>query len=62
MYAPFKSCQILINILQKECGVDRKDLFITTKLYPEDMGYEKTLKAFEKSCKQLQLDYIGWYF
>ena len=49
----------LIATAIKECGVERQDLFITTKLYPDDMGYDKTLKAFNKSCTKLQLDYIG---
>lgn len=39
--------------------MNREDLFIVTKLYPEDMGYEKTLKAFAKSCERLQVDYVG---
>lgn len=51
----------LVGKAIKNCGVSRKELFVATKLYPEDMGYEKTLKAFEKSCKQLQLDYIGMF-
>jgi diketogulonate reductase-like aldo/keto reductase len=49
----------LVGEAIKACGVPREELFITSKLYPEDMCYEKTLKAFEKSCKQLQLDYLG---
>jgi diketogulonate reductase-like aldo/keto reductase len=49
----------LVGEAIRTCGVPREELFITSKLYPEDMGYEKTLKAFEKSCKQLQLDYLG---
>jgi diketogulonate reductase-like aldo/keto reductase len=49
----------LVGEAIKACGVPREELFITSKLYPEDMGYEKTLKAFEKSCKHLQLDYLG---
>ena len=49
----------LVGKAVKTCGIAREDLFITSKLYPEDMGYEKTLKAFDKSCKQLQVDYLG---
>ena len=49
----------LVGEAIKDCSVKRDELFITSKLYPEDMGYEKTLKAFEKSCKQLKLDYLG---
>lgn len=49
----------LIATAIQECGIKREDLFITTKLYPDDMGYDKTLKAFDKSCAKLQVDYIG---
>lgn len=42
-------------------GVAREDLFITTKLWVQDTGYEKTTQAFEKSLKKLQLDYLDLY-
>lgn len=45
----------------KNCGVDRKDLFITTKLWVQDHGYENTKKSFQKSLDKLQLDYIDLY-
>lgn len=41
--------------------VKREELFITTKLWVQDAGYESTKKAFEKSLKKLQLDYIDLY-
>lgn len=42
-------------------GIDRKELFITTKLWVSHTGYEKTKQAFEESLKQLGLDYIDLY-
>lgn len=45
----------------KQSGAPREDLFITTKLWIQSQGYEGTLKAFEKSLKRLQLDYIDLY-
>ncbi len=45
----------------KKSGVPRKELFITTKLWIQDAGYENTLKAFEKSLNKLQLDYLDLY-
>jgi len=45
----------------KRSGIKREDLFITTKLWIESSGYEGTKKAFEKSLKKLQLDYLDLY-
>lgn len=45
----------------KRSGVDRKDLFITTKLWLTDTGYEATKKAFQASLDRLQLDYLDLY-
>ncbi|MEC0240163.1 aldo/keto reductase [Paenibacillus dokdonensis] len=45
----------------KQCGVARDELFITTKLWVQDTGYERTKQAFEKSLKRLQLDYLDLY-
>ncbi len=39
-------------------GIDREDLFITTKLWADDMGYEKAMRAFETSLEKLGVDYI----
>lgn len=45
----------------KMANVDRQDVFITTKVWNDDHGYEQTLKAFEDSRKKLGLDYIDLY-
>ena len=45
----------------RQSGVAREKLFITTKLWIQSQGYEGTLKAFERSLKRLQLDYIDLY-
>ncbi|MFP5111770.1 aldo/keto reductase [Bacillaceae bacterium C204] len=45
----------------KRSGVPREELFITTKLWVQDTGYESTKKAFEKSLERLQLDYLDLY-
>lgn len=42
-------------------GIAREELFITTKLWIQDAGYESTKKAFEKSLSKLQLDYLDLY-
>lgn len=41
--------------------VAREELFITTKLWVQDAGYENTKKAFETSMKNLQLEYLDLY-
>jgi diketogulonate reductase-like aldo/keto reductase len=45
----------------KRSGVAREELFITTKLWVQDTGYENTKKAFEKSLERLQLDVLDLY-
>jgi 2,5-diketo-D-gluconate reductase A len=45
----------------KKSGVPRDQLFITTKLWIADTGYEKTRAAFERSMKRLQLEYLDLY-
>lgn len=45
----------------KSSGVNRHDLFVTTKLWVQDTGYDNTRKAFEKSLARLQLDYLDLY-
>lgn len=45
----------------KSSGVTREELFVTTKLWLQDAGYERTKKAFEKSLHKLQLDYLDLY-
>ncbi|AUZ40379.1 glyoxal/methylglyoxal reductase [Bacillus stercoris] len=50
-----------VGIGIKESGVAREELFITSKVWNEDQGYETTLAAFEKSLERLQLDYLDLY-
>ena len=45
----------------RESGISREDLFITTKLWNQDMRDEKVLEAFETSLKKLGLDYVDLY-
>lgn len=45
----------------RESGVPREELFITTKVWNSDQGYESTLAAFEASMNKLQLDYLDLY-
>ena len=45
----------------KESGIDRKNLFITSKVWNTQRGYEKTMAAFEKTLSDLGLDYLDLY-
>jgi len=44
-----------------ECGVPREELFVTTKLWNSDQGYDSALRAFEGSLGRLGLDYVDLY-
>lgn len=57
-------------IYRNECGVGqgirasnvpREDIFVVSKVWNSDQGYERTLEAFEKSLERLQMDYIDLY-
>ena len=44
-----------------ECGIPREELFITSKVWNTERGYEKTLAAFEKTIKDLGVSYLDLY-
>lgn len=45
----------------KKSGIDRKELFVTSKLWVDDSGYEGTKKAFQTSIDKLGTDYLDLY-
>lgn len=45
----------------KESGVSRDDIFVTSKLWNDDQGYDEALKAFDKTMERLQLDVLDLY-
>ena len=45
----------------KRCGVPRNQLFVTSKLWVEDAGYERARVAIDKSLKRLDLDYLDLF-
>jgi 2,5-diketo-D-gluconate reductase A len=45
----------------KRSGVAREELFVTTKLWIQDAGYESAKQAFERSLQRLQLEYLDLY-
>ena len=45
----------------KNCSIPREELFITTKAYIQEMGYDQTIQAFDRSLKKLGLEYLDLY-
>ena len=45
----------------KESGVSRDQIFITSKVWNDEQGYENTLRAYDQSLKRLQTDYLDLY-
>lgn len=50
-----------VGIGIKKSGINREDLFIVTKLWMSDYGYEETIHAFNRSMKNLDLEYLDLY-
>jgi len=59
--AAFYHNEVGVGKAIKEAGVKREDLFITTKVWNDQQGYESTLAAFEDSRIKLGLEYIDLY-
>jgi diketogulonate reductase-like aldo/keto reductase len=45
----------------RESGIPREEIFVTTKLWNDDHGYEAALRAFERSRRELGLEYVDLY-
>ena len=45
----------------RQSGIDRSEVFITTKLWISDYGFDQTLHAFDRSMRNLGLDYLDLY-
>lgn len=45
----------------RRSGIPREEIFVTTKLWNDEHGYERALKSFEGSLKRLGLDYVDLY-
>ena len=45
----------------RESGIPREEIFITTKVWNSDQGYERTLAAFEASLQRLGMEYVDLY-
>lgn len=56
----YKNEDIMGTALQ-HVGAERENIFVEGKVWNKDRGYEKTLAAFEKTLKKLQMDYLDAY-
>lgn len=45
----------------RQCGIEREKLFITSKVWRTERGYQKTLRAFNNTINDLQVDYLDMY-
>lgn len=45
----------------KESKIPRKEIFITSKVWKDSMGYENTIKSFNKTLENLQLEYLDLF-
>ncbi|MBY0200368.1 aldo/keto reductase [Priestia megaterium] len=45
----------------KEAGISRENVFVTSKVWNADLGYDATISAYETSLKKLGLDYLDLY-
>ncbi|MCQ1995406.1 aldo/keto reductase [Arthrobacter sp. zg-Y1171] len=50
-----------VNTFTRANGVDRSDIFVTSKVWNTDQGYDSTLRAFDASLSRLGLDYLDLY-
>ncbi|ACQ92949.1 aldo/keto reductase [Tolumonas auensis DSM 9187] len=53
--------EIQVGNAIKQSGIDRKELFVTTKLWLQDTNYEGAKAQFERSLKRLNMDYVDLY-
>lgn len=58
--ASYENEQVVGNAIQRS-GIAREELFVTTKLWIQDTGYERTRRAFQRSLDRLQLNYLDLY-
>ncbi len=56
----YENEKMIGNALQ-QCGIPRRKLFLTSKVWKMDLGYDKTMASFEASLKDLQVQYLDLF-
>ena len=59
--ATFYGNELEVGMAIRDCGVPREELFITSKVWKTERGYEKTKNSFLKTLEDMQLDYLDLY-
>ena len=59
--ATFYGNEMEVGMAIRDCGVPREELFITSKVWKTERGYEKTKNSFLKTLEDMQLDYLDLY-
>lgn len=59
--AAFYDNEVGVGKAIRESGIPREEIFVTTKVWNSDQGYEETLQAFQNSMEKLQVEYIDLF-
>lgn len=59
--AAFYGNEISVGQAISSSGIPREELFITSKVWIDSLGYDKTIEAFKKSLRELNLEYLDLY-
>ena len=59
--ASFYQTETYVGQAVQESGLPREDFFLVSKVWKEEMGYDQTLRAFERTLQNLQTDYLDLY-
>lgn len=59
--ASFYGTETYLGEAVKNSGMKREEFFITSKMWKEEMGYENTLQAFDRTLENLKTDYLDLY-
>jgi 2,5-diketo-D-gluconate reductase A len=56
--AAFYQNEVEVGAGVRNCGLAREEVFVTTKIWNDDQGYDRSLKAIDESLSRLNIDYI----